>query len=233
MIGCSGFPTKQFVPKPETGIDPDNAIIIINRPHATIAAWNNPTVFDNGKPIGEISNGGELKWSRNEGKMQLDIWHQTNDIWGNKGKHTFPNSEIHTTIDVKRNSVYTFEYKFGGITASAINLQGDETSKMYFTSIPSGAVVYAGTDQNNIKQTAILTPHTMTHTPGKTWAKECYKLTLKGYEDSPVFCKDNSFGNRIVHYNFEKPSSPEPPLSELPIRRNDTTKPLIQPAIPQ
>ncbi|WP_183360043.1 hypothetical protein [Geomonas limicola] len=214
---------------PDADNDPNKAVIIINRPYAVMAAWSNPTVFDNDKPIGEISNGGMLKWSRSEGTVKLDIWHET------RGSHTFPNSEIHAKFDVKNNSVYKFSYGFGGILQpSSLKLEGDQSSKLYLTSVPPGAAVYAGTDLNNLKLTEIITPHTIEFQDRVTmWAPECYKMTLQGYNDSPVVCKSNSFGNRVVYHNFTCPTCPEPPLSELPIRQKNSPNVLIPPAIPE
>jgi hypothetical protein len=115
----------------------------------------------------------------------------------------------------------------------AVNPPGDESSKLYFTSYPSGALVYAGTDPNTLKPTYIITPHTILRTQKvNKWTEEYYKLTIGGYPDSPIIFKKNPFGDRIVHYNFENPSSPEPPLSELPIRKAPSGT-LISPAVPQ
>lgn len=229
LIGCSGFPTVQSVPVPKLEIDPESAIIILNRPSAILAAWNNPSVYDDGNLIGEISNGGTLKWSRKAGTVKLDVFHEQN------GKHTFPASEVQTIFEVKNNTVSTLNYAFGGLLApSSMFLKGDESSKIIFTSYPPGALVYAGTNPNDLKPTGILTPHTMSRPTGSThWAAEYYKITLDGYKDSPVVFKNNSYGDRIVHYDFINPSNPEPPKAELPVRKESTPQTLIAPAIPQ
>ena len=136
-----------------------------------------------------------------------------------------------TLFKVEKGVKYLLKYNY---STGAVSLKNDESSNIYFTSIPPGAVVFAGKDPNSLKPTQIITPHTMTRPPGSyKWAAEYYKLSLDGHKDSPIIFKNNPFGDRIVHYNFDAPSSPEPPLSELPIRRTDTPRVLISPAVPQ
>jgi hypothetical protein len=173
----------------------------------------------------------------NSNKVSELIGHETAYIWdqdpGDVDLEIRQKERLLNKIafKVEKGMKYHFVYNY---LTGAVNPLGDENSKIYFTSYPPGASVYAGTDPSALKPTHILTPHTMTRPPGThKWATEYYMLKLDGYKDSSILFKSNSFGDRIVHYNFLDPSSPEPPLSELPIRRNDPSKPLIQPAIPQ
>lgn len=187
--------------------------------HAKLPKMGIVDLYVNDLKIGEL-NGDETAfiWDQEIGNVKLQI----------RQKDRLLNDVL---IKAEKGSKYHLIYDY---STGAINLQGDETSRIILTSFPSGAVVHAGENPDLMKKTPIITPHTITRQPGShKWPAEYYKLTLEGYKDSPVIFKNNSYGDRIVHYNFLDPSSPEPPLSELPIRRNDPSKPLIQPAIPQ
>jgi len=202
FVILSGCATFQHVPVPEKLNDPNSATIILKRLNSNFLPHNKPSVFDNGKPIGEIGSGGQLIWNRDEGKLELDIKHIS--IFG---VEDLGPRRIHRVFDVKKNNVYTLNYVFGN--PSSISLEGENAGEIKFTSSPPGAFVYAGKSKESLQRLNFRTPHTMSLPSGKShWAAEYYKMTLAGYEDSAVVYKNDTYSDREVHFTL-KPLSPE------------------------
>lgn len=198
----------------------NKAIILLTRDNVGIrGSFGTVDIYINGSKVSElIGHETAYIWDQDPSDVKLEI----------KQKERLLNNIV---FKVEKGKKYRLVYNY---LTGAVNPPGDELSKIYFTSSPPGALVYAGSDPNTLKPTQIITPHTMSRPPGgNKWGPEYYKLTLDGYQESPVIFKSNPFGDRIVHYNFENPSSPEPPLSELPIRRKNSSGVLIFPAVPQ
>lgn len=199
LAGCATF---QHVPVPEKLNDPNSATIILNRLKDIDYPWSNPSVFDNGKLIGEIGNGGQLIWSRDEGRLELDIKYI--NLFGDENSGMI---RIHRVFDVKKNKVYTINYVFG--TRPSISLEGENAGEIKFTSSPPGALIFAGRSQYSLKPLNCKTPCTKTLPAGKShWAAEYYKMTLAGHEDSEIVYRNNTYSNREVHFIL-KPLSPE------------------------
>ncbi len=192
LSGCVGLPATQNVPVPKLGDEFNSAIIILKRQSEFVGSiGSQPRVYDNGTLIGELASGGELRWSRNEGTIVLDIKYD-----GSLPTHPLRN----LVFSVEKNKVYTLNYS---PSKMAIKLEGDELSQIKFTSSPPGAVLFAGSSPSTVKQTHIKTPFTMSYPPGSNrWAAEYYKMSLDGYQDSPLVFKNNTFGNREVHFDL-------------------------------
>ena len=211
LTGCA---TTQQVQVPKLDLDPESAIIILKRP--STAVWNNPKVFDNGEPIGEIGNNGLLKWSRKEGIVELDIIFR--DIWGNR---SFQTGDIHAVFEVKKNKVYKINYILNGrYQPATVKLEGDELSEQKHTSSPPGALIYVGDSPSVLKSTNIKTPFTFHRTKEiGTWTAQYYKMSLEGYKDTEVIFKSNSFGNREVHFDLVPLQVPKP-TSDVAVNDN-------------
>lgn len=69
-ISCS---TVQISPKPTSALNSELARVSIKRVSAFFGFARKFEVFDNGKKIGELGNGGELIWDRDYGEMVLSI----------------------------------------------------------------------------------------------------------------------------------------------------------------
>jgi hypothetical protein len=165
ILISAGCATTQLVPVPKLDRDPNSATIILKRLNSNFLPHNKPSVFDNGKPIGEIGSGGQLIWSRDEGKLELDIKHIS--IFGVENLGL---SRIHRVFDVKKNKVYTLNYVFGN--PSSISLEGENAGEIKFTSSPPGASVYAGKSKESLKELG-----TATHLQGNPGTEIWGRLT--------------------------------------------------------
>jgi len=187
LSGCS---TKQFVPKPGSHVDTtQSALITLKRLGSFYGIVRLVSVYDNGKKIGEVGSDGMLEWTRKEGLLKLDI--------EQKGFTDFSHSFV---MEVKSGKVYNLTLDY---TNGQVRLQGDELSKINVTSNPPGALIYAGPSQESLKSTGLRTPHTRSRPENIfKWQPEYYKVVLEGYQDSPVISKNNSFGNRNIHFDL-------------------------------
>jgi len=208
LTGCMGLSTVQHVPIPSLDDDPESAIIILKRVNSSnFLSQKNPSVFDNGKLIGEISTGGELKWSRKEGTIKLDISHVSTS-----GTNGLPAANIHREFKVYKNNVYTLRYLFGYY--SVIALEGD----IRVSSTPPGALIYSGSSFGNLRYTGFKTPHTWKLPANATnWRSEYYQVHLDGYEDPPIKYRDNKTGDREINFELkQKLIAPSQPLPDKP-----------------
>lgn len=179
----SGCATKQFVPVPRHDSDQNFAIISLNRENSLLGAARVLDVYDNGKHIGEIASDGLLKWSREEGEMFIEI----------KQSLTVVNKIL---FNVKRgeNYFFTVDYQTG-----CVKLDGNPTI-IKLTSNPPGALVYVGDTIDNM-ELEYITPKFLPDFC-KYLKPKFYKMTLNGYNDSPVIYKNNSIGTREVHFDL-------------------------------
>lgn len=215
--GCAM--TTQLVPLPQLERDPNAATIILKRPYIdyswldihSLALVNYP-VYDNGKLIGKVGNGGELKWSREAGNMDLEV------------RPPFTDKIRKLTKKVDNNKTYTFNYIYARILDTPLLCEGDDWGKIIFTSSPSGALIYAGRSQDSLKSLDCKTPCTKTLPAGKShWAAEYYKVTLAGYEDSAIVYRNDTYSNREVHFNLKSLQPAQAQSSPAPIIQPPTT----------
>jgi len=185
LSGCAT--TTQYVPIPTSHLDNQSAIIVLKRLGAFRGAGRTVSVYDNEEKIGKLASNGVLQWMRKKGTLKLDI----------KQDGKTYNSLI---MDIKNNEVYNLTYDY---STGQVKLQGAEQSSIKITSNPSGALIYSGTTKELLKSTSFTTPHTWTLPSGvNKWRAEFYKVTLPRYEDSPIIFKNNSLGNRNVHFDL-------------------------------
>ncbi|TRZ51414.1 caspase family protein [bacterium] len=200
ISGCAA--TTQNLPIPTLARDPESSIIILNR-QGTYGLARTVQVFDNGTFVGELGPNGVLKWSRKRGDVELVIKQDQRQI----------NPLVFT---VEHNKVYTLNLTY---VTGIVKLEGNESSQMNFTSSPLGATIYAGPTRDSLKPLLIKTPRSLPYpvkTGKPTWAPEYYKMALAGYKESEVVFKNNSFGDRNVHFDLV-------PIQELP--RESLTNP--------
>lgn len=222
ILISTGCATTQLVPLPQLERDPNAATIIIKRPFIDYSwldfhslAFVNHPVYDNGKLIGKVSNGGELKWSREAGNMDLEV-------------RLFTDKIRKISMKVDNNRTYTFNYVYARIfdnpLLNFVGAEGDDAGKVIFTSTPSGALIYAGSSLDSLKSLDCKTPCTMTLPAGKShWAAGHYKMTLAGYEDSEIVYKNNTSGDREVHFNLKPLQPAQAKSSPVPIIQPPTT----------
>jgi len=208
LTGCATTlaPTTQQVPVPKTGEENNSAIIIIKRTGDLAARGRTVEIYDNGMFIGGLGYSGELKWARKEGIIELDIKQNETTV-------------AHSVFAADRGKIYTIIYNY---VAGTVKLEGDNASLLQFTSSPPGATVYAGQSPETLRPLKYKTPFTIprpSHAPYNRWASEYYKMSLEGYNDSPVVFKNNSFGNREIHFDLspiEVSKSASEPQYKLP-----------------
>jgi hypothetical protein len=184
ISGCAA--TTQNLPIPTLARDPESSIIILNR-QGTLGFGRTVQVFDNGTFVGDLGYNGVLKWSRKRGDIELDIKQNQKLVQ-------------HLVFTVEQNKVYTLNFDYQtGITV----LEGYESSRVNFTSSPPGALIYAGQAQDTLKFLNLKTPRSLSLPSGKSfWRPEYYKMALAGYKESEVVFKNNSFGDRNVHFDL-------------------------------
>jgi len=152
--------------------------------HAKLPRIGIVDIYVNGKKVGSL-NGDETSfmWDQMPGDVTLEV----------KQKERILNQVF---VNVEKGHKYHLVYNYSN---GAIHYPGDESSQIIFTSIPSGALVYVGTEPNTLKPTFIITPHTVTRmSDTHKWNTEYYKMTLDGYKDSPVVFRNNSYGDPLL-----------------------------------
>lgn len=221
ILISTGCVTTQWVPVPQLDRDPNSAIVILKRPSVPPSDFIRVEVYDNNMLIGELRGKDELKWSRGEGTLKLEIKYTT--VWG----WSNPEIRANTEFEVKKNNVYVLNYSLsmiGGKFLSTLKLENNEHSKAIFTSSPSGALIYAGQSQDSLKSLDCKTPCTLTLPAGKShWAAGHYKMTLAGYEDSAIVYKNNTSGDREVHFNLNPLQPAQAKSSPVPVIQPLTT----------
>ncbi|MBL7178912.1 MAG: caspase family protein [Desulfobacterales bacterium] len=145
-------------------------------------------IYDNGKFIGKLGHEGAVLWDhKSEEEIKLEITHS--------GK--LVNS---ANFKVKPNETYILNF---GYSSGVLRMEGDDSSKIIVSSTPSGAMVFSGSSYGNLQYTGYKTPLLWPRTAlSSRWAQEYYQVRLDGYEDSPTIFKNNSFGNRNVHFDL-------------------------------
>ncbi len=219
ILISTGCATTQLVPVPTLDRDPNSAIIILKRLSISQGVPIRVEIYDNDKLIGSLAREDELKWSREEGSVRLEVKCLT--IWGTPHPEIRANAEF----EAKKNNVYVLNFSsrvIGGKFVSTLKLENNEHSKAIFTSSPSGATIFAGPSQDSLKSLNCKTPCTATLPAGKShWAAEYYKMTLAGYEDSAVVYKNDTYSDREVYFNLK-------PLQ--PAQANSSPMPVVEPS---
>lgn len=135
-----------------------------------------------------------LFWEQKQGKVKLEIL-QDGKLLNQVSWEIAPNKK------------YKLSHNY---STGIISLDGDNSSQIKITSEPPGAKIYAGSSANALSAIGDTTPSTVTRSAvTKTWKAEYYQVYLEGYKKSSVVFRDNSFGNRIVHFELQK-SEPKP-----------------------
>ena len=160
ILISTGCVSTQLVPVPQLDRDPNSAIVILKRPSVHPFDLIRVEVYDNTMLIGILRGNDELKWSRGEGTLKLEI--KYSDLRGS------PNSVMaaNTILEVKKNNVYVLYYTVTGnrgvINGATLKLENNEPIKAIFTSTPSGALIYSGPSQDSLKSLDCKTPCTKT-----------------------------------------------------------------------
>ena len=169
-------------------------------------------VYDNGSFIGELAHEGSVIWDHESNKeIILEI---------TQSKKTAAKANF----ILQPNKVYNLSFDY---STGVLKMDGDETSVIKITSTPPGAIIFAGSSYNKLKNTGFKTPYIFYRSAQSSrWAPEYYSVKLNGYEDSQIIFKNNAFGNRKIDFDLSpikisqtqpKPKEPKKPIEEYDI----------------
>lgn len=143
-------------------------------------------VYANDELVGKLDYEGGLLWDY-EGLEDLNIKISQDGKVANSVNFTVKPSEL---------------YKLGIYMSGELVMEGDRDSVTRVTSTPSGAVIYTGYKKNELHDTGFTTPHNFQRMPTAfKWIPEYFQVKL-GNQESEVIFKDNTFGHRDVHIDF-------------------------------